>query len=99
MDTLYKNQSAARIRVTFGVDITGAKSLKIKFKKPSGATGEWTATTEDAAAGIIYYDLTSTATLDEVGSWTVWPWVKFADDREAPGTPDELVILNEGEAL
>jgi hypothetical protein len=99
MEILYINQSRAKIRVTCGVNVTGALQLKIKYKKPSGATGEWTALVETALTGVIYYDLASTATLDELGIWTVWPWIKFSDGREAPGTPDELMILDEGEDL
>lgn len=99
LNACYKNQSNLRIRVSFNKDITGALVKQIKYLKPSGATGAWTATVENATTGIIYYDITSTATIDEVGTWRIWPFIQFASGREAPGFPVDLIVLNQGEKM
>ena len=108
MNAIYKNQSALKIRVVCSklidgvltpLDITGALETKIKYKKPSGATGSWTAIIENAAQGIIYYDVTTTEVIDESGTWKIWPFIKFSDARVAPGTPEEIMVLVEGEAV
>jgi hypothetical protein len=96
MGKIYLNQDSLRIQLTTGVDITGATTTKIKYKKPSEATGDWDATVEDVGAGSIYYDLTGTE-LDEVGTWTFWAYVTFADTRSAPGEPVKVTVYTEGE--
>lgn len=96
MGKIYLNQSSLRIQLTTLVDITGATETLIKYKKPSGTTGEWTATVEAVGDGIIYYDLTGDE-LDEIGTWTFWAYVTFADTREAPGEPVKIIVYSEGE--
>lgn len=96
MGKIYLNQSSLRIHLTTGVDITGATVTQIKFKKPSGSTGEWTASVDDVGAGSIYYDLTGTE-LNEAGTWTLWAYVTFADTRSAPGEPVKVTVFIEGE--
>lgn len=104
MILIYKNQSALRIRVTIGVDITGAQQKLIKYQKPSGETGSWPATVESADQGIIYHDIPAAAEgqdeiIDETGVWKIWPWIRFADGRAAPGSPIEMKVLDEGVEL
>ena len=96
MGKIYLNQSSLRIQLTTNVDITGATARLIKYKKPSGTTGSWTAQPGDVGAGVIYYDLTGTE-LDEAGTWKIWAYVTFADARVAPGEPVIMIVLNEGE--
>jgi hypothetical protein len=58
-----------RIRLKLGPDAAiGSDPVAIRYQKPGGATGTWTATIEDATEGIIYYDTTS-GDLDESGWW------------------------------
>ena len=96
MGKVYLNQSSLRIQLTTNVDITGATETLIKYKKPSGTTGQWTAQVEAAGDGIIYYDLTGTE-LDEIDTWTLWAYVTFSDDRVAPGEPVKMIVHTEGE--
>lgn len=96
MGKIYLNQSSLRIILTTGVNISGASVRQIKYKKPSGTTGNWTATELDSGAGSIYYDLTGTE-LDELGTWTLWAYVMFSDGRSAPGEPVSVIVHTEGE--
>jgi len=96
MGKIYLNQSSLRIQLTTNVDITGATVTQIKYKKPSDATGSWTAQVEAVGDGIIYYDLTGTE-LDETGTWVLWAYVTFADARSAPGEPVNVIVHTEGE--
>ena len=96
MGKIYLNQSSLRIQLTTDVDITGATVTDIKYAKPSGIAGSWTATIDDPGAGSIYYDLTGIE-LDEVGTWTFWAYVTFADTRSAPGEPVKVTVYTEGE--
>jgi hypothetical protein len=97
MGKVYVNQDSLRIRLTTSVDITGATSLQIRYKKPSGSTSQVTATSEDDADGIIYYDLPQGSTLlDEAGDWLFWAYVTFSDNRSAPGEPARVHVYEAG---
>lgn len=84
---IYKNQTALRIRLKTGIDLTDATTVYIKYIKPETQTaGQWTAVIDgDASAGIIYFDITLTTQIDEEGVWKWWSYVVFNDGREAPG--------------
>jgi len=74
MGKVYKNQTAFTIRLTTGQDITAADPVKIKYRKPSGATGEWVGSINDEAEGIVEYEMADEDDLDESGWWMVlWP--------------------------
>jgi len=93
MGKIYKNQEVT-IGVETGQNISGA-TCKLKYKKPSGATGEWSAVITDASTGSIEYE-TLTADLDETGTWTFWADITFDDGAWAPGEPFEETVCEPG---
>ena len=97
MSKTYKLQTALKIRLTCGQDITGATVKRVKYRKPDGTGGYWDATVEDAESGIIYYDLQSDDDdLDQEGLWTFWAYITFSDGRSAPGEPIQKFFYSEG---
>lgn len=96
MGKIYKNQTELTIRLDTGVDLSAAATSKIKYKKPSGATGEWTATVYDVTNGIIQKILSLTTDLDQAGAWTFWAYITFTDGYSAPGEPSILDVFEEG---
>ncbi len=93
---IYLNQTALRIKLDTGADISGASALLIKYTKPDGTTsGSWVAIQFAAGSTIIYYDL-STAVIDVIGEWVVWAHVTFADGRVAAGDPFVFEVYMEG---
>ena len=99
MSNIYVGQSALRIQLTVGQDITSALALKIKYKKPDGTTGSWTATEKTAATGVIYYDVVEITELDPKGTWTFWAYVQFADGRVADGDAFKHKIYEVGKVI
>lgn len=98
MGKIYLNQTSLKIRLTTSVDITDARSLKIKYKKPSSQNGELDATEEDATTGVIYYEIKEGSTFfNEVGNWVFWAHVTFSDGRFAAGEPAIIRVYNEGD--
>lgn len=95
MPKIYKNQSFLSIKLATGVNISGAPSMKIKYRKPSGATGEWQATVF-STSGVIKYDIASTSVLDETGTWAVWAYITFSNGKSAPGEPTKFQVYEEG---
>ena len=86
MSKIFVDQTCLRIILTTGVNITGAKDLKICYRKPDGVLGELDAYVQSYSDGIIFHDLDSDDTLlDLKGTWKFWSYVKFSDNREARG--------------
>lgn len=97
MGKVYKNQTAFTIRLTTGQDITSADPVQIKYRKPSGTTGAWTASINDASEGIIEYTMADANQLDESGWWTFWAYVTFLDETIAAGEPIQKYIHEQGD--
>lgn len=94
MSTIFKNQNKLRLKLTTSVDITGATSKLIKYKKPDGTEGQFTAASLDDSTGVIYYDFTGTE-LDQAGRWEFWAYITFSDSRVAPGEKITIEVIEE----
>jgi hypothetical protein len=94
---IYKTQDYLRIKLSLLHNLSNASSAKIKYKKPDGTTGEWTAIIEDKKKGVIYYDLPQGSPLTDAGAWTLWAYVAFSDGRVAAGEPVSITIYSEGD--
>ena len=93
MGKIYKNQTALRIELDTNIDLSDASSALIKYKKPSGTTGSFTATITGEK---VYYDIVSSSDLDEDGTWTFWSYVTFTSGTVAPGEAVSVKVYNEG---
>lgn len=93
MGKIYKNQTALRITLETYITLVSATTTLIKYKKPSGATGNWIAT---VAGSTIYYDIGSSADLDEDGTWTMWSHITFTGGTVVPGEPATVKVYIEG---
>jgi hypothetical protein len=91
----YYQGQTLQIDLVIHVDITGAGTVQIKYRKPSGATGAWTATVVDAEDGWLRYTLAS-ASNDESGVWFVWPYIVQADASVVKGTAQQIRMNVEG---
>jgi len=96
MGKIFKGQTKLQIKLTVEQDITGATQTLIRYKKPSGARGEWSATPADPATGLLEFEPASSATLDECGQWIIWAYVVFSDGRTAAGEPVTMQVNGEG---
>ena len=90
MGRVFAEQTHLRIQLTAGVNVAGALSTQIFYKKPSGTIGSVVASVSDENTGILYYDLVADSSggtdfLDEVGTWKFWTFVEFSDGRTARG--------------
>jgi hypothetical protein len=102
---IYKNQTALRIRMKCGVEVTGASAL-IKYAKPpdktdligvvSRVTGSWEAYV-GTGHGLIYYDVQNESDLDVSGRWKFWPFIMFPGGTRAPGSVHYETVHEEGE--
>lgn len=99
MAKIFEGQNALRFEADTNVDITGAVGTLIKYIKPDGSSGTFSASIDDAENGIIYYDVVNTTELDQEGTWIMWAHVTFSDGRVAQGVPIRVKVFAEGTLL
>jgi len=76
---VYIGDIGTKIRLDAGESIADATLLRIYYKKPSGATGYWTATLEGTRYATYTTLLSSDDDLDESGNWEVQLYVESPD--------------------
>lgn len=93
---VYAGQSLLKINVDTKIDLTGS-SVKIKWAKPDGTTGEAPATITDAVNGLVEYQPPQPNTVqDDNGVYTFWAFVTAGNGRTAPGEPFKVKFNIEG---
>jgi len=95
MGKIFKGQSALRITLKTFTDLEDVLSASIKYRKPNGSTGEFTAAIGDTAKGVIFHEVIE-GEIDASGWWSFWAFVTFADGRSAAGEAAKVFIWNEG---
>jgi hypothetical protein len=95
MGKIFKGQSALRITVKTFIDLEGIISSVIKYRKPNGTCGEFSAAVGDVANGIIFHECIE-GDIDVSGWWFFWAFITFADGRTAAGEAAKIYIWNEG---
>lgn len=75
-------------------DLTAA-TAKIGYNKADGqGSGEFAATVDDAANGIISYVTTAADDLDVDGNWEIWPIIDQGAITGAKGKPAVLDVFD-----
>jgi hypothetical protein len=95
MNKIFKGQSALRIILRTFVDLEECILALIKYRKPGGAVGEFTAGIVDVTKGIIFHECIE-GELDKAGWWSFWASITFADGRVAPGEAVKVFVWDEG---
>jgi hypothetical protein len=95
MGRIYKGQSALRIVLKTFIDLEGIEVAVIKFRKPNGKQGEFTAGVSDSANGLIFHECLE-GELDISGWWVFWAFITFSDGRTAAGETAKVFIWQEG---
>ena len=92
---IFKGQTALRITVKTFVDLEGILSAVIKYRKPNGKTGEFTAAVGDTIKGIIFHECIE-GEIDCSGWWALWAFITFEDGRTAAGEAAKVYVWQEG---
>jgi hypothetical protein len=95
MNRIYAGQSALRIILRTFIDLEGIISAVIKYRKPDGVSGSFSAGVADAAKGLIFHECIE-GEIDMPGWWVFWAFITFADGRTAAGEAAKVFIWNEG---
>jgi len=73
----YLNDTGTAIIIDAGEDLSTASLMKIKYLKPSGASGAWIATIVSGEPTKTRY-ITLSNDLDESGTWKLQLYVEFS---------------------
>jgi hypothetical protein len=95
MSKIYKGQSALLITLKTFTDLEGVLSSAIKYRTPTGNTGEGPAAIGDPANGVIVHECIE-GEIDVSGWWSFWAFVTFADGRTAAGQAAKVYVWQEG---
>jgi len=92
---IFRGQSALRITVKTFCNLEGVLSAVIKYKKPNGKTGAFSAAVKDKAKGVISHEVIE-GEIDVSGWWTFWAFITFDDGRTAAGETANVYVWEEG---
>lgn len=92
---IYKNQTELKITARMAVVVTGAITKVIKYIKPDGTPGQWTAEFGTEVNEIFFEDFQAN-TLDQAGDWRFWGHVTFTAGKYAAGEPEIKTVNKEG---
>jgi len=95
MSKIFKSQSALRIILKTFCDLDGIISAVIRYRKPDGITGEFTAAVNDVANGVIFHECIE-GEIDVSGWWAFWAYITFSDGRTAAGEAAKVYVWCEG---
>lgn len=93
MSKVYINQTNLTISLDTGETLTNVTTALIKYKKPDGTSGQWTAT----ASGQSVSYAVSAGNLNVSGRWTIWAHITFANGKTSIGEPSVLTVYQEGQ--
>jgi len=95
MGKIFSGQSALRIMLKTFCDLEGIISAVIKYRKPNGIIGEFTAAVGDAVKGVIFHECIE-GEIDVSGWWSFWAYITFSDGRTAAGETAKVYVWKEG---
>lgn len=95
MTNIFVGQSAIRISARTGTALADVAACEMRYEKPDGTRGAWTAFVSDPTRGVISHELMGNE-LDVSGWWSFWVYVRFDDDRVAYGDAVKVFVREEG---
>lgn len=96
MKRIYRGQSALRIKVRTGIDLSGVTAASIRYMMPDGTCGVMGAWIADAEGGVLCHDVAAPDELPLAGWWKFWAVIRFPDGRTAPGRAVSVYVSEEG---
>jgi hypothetical protein len=95
MGRIFKGQSALRITLKTFTDLDGIENAVIKYRKPNGVDGEFSAGVSNIAEGVIFHECIE-GEIDVSGWWSFWAFITFADGRTAAGEAAKVYVWDTG---
>ncbi len=94
MSYLTTNQDALIISLNTGINLSGAQSVSVRYRKPDGTTGQWPASIDGESIRKVM--IPEGEELDQPGLWAFWSYVVFANNTFAEGEPVTQKVYDGG---
>ena len=96
MKRIYKGKTKLRIQIDTKCDLSGYEEVQVIAKKPDDTLKTFLAVVKNIENGLIFFDIQDETDFDVSGWWTLWPEVRFDDDRTACGRAVRFFIYEAG---
>ena len=96
MKRIYKGKTKLRVQIDTKCDLSGFEEVTVIAKKPNDTLKNFPAVVKDIEAGLIFFDIQEETDFDVSGWWTLWPEVRFDDDRTACGRAVRFFVFESG---
>lgn len=96
MKRIYKNETKLRLLIDTKCDLSGYEDVTLCLRKPDDSVVTFAAIVKDVEKGVFFYDVQSVDDFDQSGWWSMWPEVRFDDDRTACGRPVRFFVYEAG---
>lgn len=96
MKRIYKGKTKQRIQIDTKCDLSGYEEVNVIAKKPDDTLKTFPAVIKNIENGLIFFDIQDETDFDVSGWWTLWPEVRFDDDRTACGRAVRFFIYEAG---
>ena len=96
MKRIYKGKTKLRIQIDTKCDLSGYEEVNVIAKKPDDTLKSFLAVVKNIENGLIFFDIQDETDFDVSGWWTLWPEVRFDDDRTACGRAVRFFIYEAG---
>jgi hypothetical protein len=95
MSKIFVKQSALRITLKTFTDLEEVLFAVIKYRKPNGKIGEFSAAVGDPVKGVLFHECLENE-IDTSGWWFFWAFITFSDGRSAAGEAAKVYVWCEG---
>ena len=96
MKRIYKGKTKLRVQIDTKCNLSGYEEVNVIAKKPDDTIKTFTAVMKDVEKGLIFFDIQEQTDFDVSGWWTIWPEVRFDDDRTACGCATRFFVYEPG---
>ena len=96
MKRIYKGKTKLRIQIDTKCDLSGYEEVIVKAVSPADEVKIFSAVVKDVENGLIFFDIQEETDFDLSGWWTLWPEVRFDDDRTACGRATKFFVYESG---
>ena len=95
MGKIFSGQTALRIKLKTFCDLSDILSVAIRYQKPDGKRGEFSAGVSNQDEGVILHECIE-GEIDASGWWYFWAFITFSDGRTAAGETSKVYVWREG---
>lgn len=95
MSKIFVRQTKLTIKMDPMADVSDVTAAKIKYIKPNGRSGEFTANLP-LPTGIVEYAIQSADDLDMPGNWKFWLHLTYGNGETIEGEPSSVTIYPAG---